>query len=51
MDYKLKVALGQACALRCGPGISDHAFGQALPDGKGKAEFVHNCTACHAPTW
>jgi hypothetical protein len=35
------------CALFCGLSIPNGAFGQALPDGKGKAEFVHNCTACH----
>ena len=47
MDYKLKLALGAACAFLCGPCISSQASGQTLPDGKGKAEFVHNCTACH----
>ena len=47
MDHKLKMALGAACAFLCGLSISNRAFGQALPDDKGKAEFVHNCTACH----
>src|SRR5271169_5535258 len=47
MDRKSKVALGAMCALLCGLCISNDAFAQTLPDGKGKAEFVHNCTACH----
>src|SRR5580692_801680 len=47
MDHKLKMALGAACTFLCGLSISNRAFGQALPDDKGKAEFVHNCTACH----
>jgi mono/diheme cytochrome c family protein len=38
---------GAACIVLCGLFLSNQAFGQALPDGKGKAEFVHNCTACH----
>ncbi len=46
MDRKLKLALG-ACTFLCGLSISTQVFGQALPDGRGKAEFVHNCTACH----
>ena len=47
MDQKFKVLFGAMCALWCGLCISNEAFGQTLPDGKGKAEFVHNCTACH----
>ena len=47
MDHKFNVLLGAMCALLCGLCISNEAFGQTLPDGKGKAEFVHNCTACH----
>ena len=35
------------CTLFCGLCISSGAFAQTLPDGKGKAEFIHNCTACH----
>ncbi|MEO6816983.1 MAG: c-type cytochrome, partial [Edaphobacter sp.] len=35
------------CALFCGLCLSPAAFGQNLPDGKGKAEFIQNCTACH----
>jgi hypothetical protein len=46
MNHKLKVVLG-ACTFLCGLSTSNQSFGQALPDGKGKAEFVHNCTACH----
>ena len=47
MDQKLKLVFGAACAFLCGLSLSNPAFSQALPDGKGKAEFVHNCTACH----
>jgi mono/diheme cytochrome c family protein len=45
MNLKLLLVLGAVNAF--GLGTSHQAFGQALPDGKGKAEFVHNCTACH----
>jgi hypothetical protein len=34
-------------ALFLGLCLSNEVFGQALPDGKGKAEFVESCTACH----
>ena len=47
MDQKFKVALGALFAFLCGVCLSMEAVGQALPDGKGKTEFVHNCTACH----
>ncbi|WP_348267899.1 c-type cytochrome [Edaphobacter paludis] len=47
MDQKFKLVFGAMCALFCGLCISNAAFGQNLPDGKGKAEFIHNCTACH----
>lgn len=47
MDQKLKLVFGTMCALLCGLCLSNAAFGQNLPDGKGKAEFIHNCTACH----
>jgi putative heme-binding domain-containing protein len=47
MDQKFKVALGAIFAFLCGLCLSIEAVAQALPDGKGKAEFVHNCTACH----
>jgi hypothetical protein len=46
MVHKLKLVLG-ACTFLCGLSLSNQIFGQALPNGKGKAEFVHNCTACH----
>jgi len=42
-----KVVFALACAFMCGLCLPKEAFGQALPEGKGKAEFVHNCTACH----
>ncbi len=47
MDQKFKVAFGTMCALWCGLCIANAASAQTLPDGKGKAELVHNCTACH----
>lgn len=47
MNQKLKVVLGALCAFLCFLCLSKEAQGQTLPDGKGKAEFVHNCTACH----
>jgi putative heme-binding domain-containing protein len=47
MDQKFRVMFGAMCALLCALCISKEAFGQTLPDGKGKAEFVDNCTACH----
>jgi mono/diheme cytochrome c family protein len=27
--------------------LTNGALGETLPEGKGKAEFVHICTACH----
>jgi hypothetical protein len=45
MKHKHKLILGTACTLLCGLSLS--ASAQTLPDDKGKAEFVHNCTACH----
>jgi mono/diheme cytochrome c family protein len=47
MDQKFKVAFATMCAFLCVLCISTEAFSQTLPEGKGKAEFVHNCTACH----
>jgi mono/diheme cytochrome c family protein len=47
MNRKLNFILGIACTLLCGLSLSASAFSQTLPDDKGKAEFVHNCTACH----
>ncbi len=47
MNHRFKGMLGAMGALWCGLCLSQAAFGETLPDGKGKAEFVHNCTACH----
>lgn len=47
MEHKITTVSRTLCALLCGLCLSCQAAGQALPDGKGKAEFVHNCTACH----
>ncbi|MDW5265215.1 MULTISPECIES: c-type cytochrome [Acidobacteriaceae] len=47
MNQKNKLVFGAMCALLCGLCLSNPALGQNLPDGKGKAEFIHNCTACH----
>jgi cytochrome c2 len=47
MDQKSKLVFWAMCTLFCGLCLSKEAFGQSLPDGKGKAEFIHNCTACH----
>lgn len=47
MNQKFKLVLGTMCALFCWTCLSNAASGQDLPDGKGKAEFVHNCTVCH----
>ena len=48
MDHKFKVVSGAMGTLLCALCISSAAFGQSLPDGKGKVEFDHNCTACHS---
>lgn len=47
MNHKLKVGLATVTALLCGLCLPNQISAQTLPDGKGKAEFVHNCTACH----
>jgi putative heme-binding domain-containing protein len=47
MDQRFKVVVGAICGFLCGLCLSTEARGQTLPDGKGKAEFEHNCTACH----
>src|SRR5665213_645592 len=44
MNQRFKLVFGAMCALLC---LSHAALAQNLPDGKGKAEFIHNCTACH----
>jgi hypothetical protein len=48
MDREFGIRFGAICAILCALGVSHKAICQTgLPDGKGKAEFVHNCTACH----
>jgi putative heme-binding domain-containing protein len=47
MDRKFTLAFAVTCALFCGLCLTNEAFGQTLPDGKGKAEFIESCTACH----
>jgi putative heme-binding domain-containing protein len=47
MGQKSKLVFGAICALLCGLCISNEAFGQTLPDGKGKAELLRICTVCH----
>jgi hypothetical protein len=47
MNRKSKLVFGAMCAFFCALCISNMAFGQTLPDGKGKAEFLRICTACH----
>jgi putative heme-binding domain-containing protein len=47
MDQRFKVMFRVICALLFSLCLLEEASGQALPDGKGKEEFVHNCTACH----
>lgn len=47
MSQKFKFVFAAMCALLCGLWLSNAALGQNLPDGRGKAEFIENCTACH----
>ena len=47
MGQKSKVVFGAIYVFLSVPCIASRASAQALPDGKGKTEFVHNCTACH----
>jgi mono/diheme cytochrome c family protein len=45
MNLKLLAMIGAIHAIAL---FAPHqSFGQALPEGKGKAEFVNNCTDCH----
>lgn len=44
MNHNLMPALA---AFLCGLCLCNQVFAETLPDGKGKTEFVHNCTACH----
>jgi putative heme-binding domain-containing protein len=48
MDRKLQLVFGAMGALLCGLCLSSAAFAQNLPDGTGKAEFIHNCLDCHS---
>jgi len=49
MDRKLQIVFGAMRTLFCGLCISSAAFAQTtLPDGLGKAEFIHNCLDCHS---
>lgn len=48
MDRKLQLAFGTMRALLCGLCLASAAFAQNLPDGTGKAEFIHNCLDCHS---
>ncbi len=47
MVRKFKVALAAVFAFLCSLCMASQNVAQALPDGKGKAEFVNSCTACH----
>lgn len=47
MNRKIRLVSGAIFALFCGFSLTNGAFGQALPEGKGKAELVRICTACH----
>jgi putative heme-binding domain-containing protein len=49
MDRKLQFVFSAMRALFCGLCLSSAAFAQTtLPDGTGKAEFIHNCLDCHS---
>jgi putative heme-binding domain-containing protein len=48
MDRKLQLVFSAMCSLFCGLCLSSIAFAQNLPDGTGKAEFIHNCLDCHS---
>ncbi|WP_433974800.1 c-type cytochrome [Tunturiibacter lichenicola] len=48
MDRKLQLVSGAMRALFCGLCLSSAVFAQNLPDGTGKAEFIHNCLDCHS---
>jgi putative heme-binding domain-containing protein len=48
MDRKLQQVFGAMRALFCGLCLSSAVFAQNLPDGTGKAEFIHNCLDCHS---
>jgi putative heme-binding domain-containing protein len=48
MDRKLQLVFGAMRTLLCGLCLSSAAYAQNLPDGTGKAEFIHNCLDCHS---
>ena len=48
MDRKLQLMFSATRALLCGLCLSSAASAQNLPDGTGKAEFIHNCLDCHS---
>ncbi len=48
MDRKLQLMFGATLTMFCGLCLSGAAFAQNLPDGTGKAEFIHNCLDCHS---
>lgn len=47
MNQKMQLASAAIAALLRSLCLTGVAVGQPLPDGKGKAEFVRICTACH----
>jgi putative heme-binding domain-containing protein len=49
MDRKLQLVFRAMRVFFCGLCLSSAAFAQTtLPDGTGKAEFIHNCLDCHS---
>jgi cytochrome c2 len=48
MDRKFQLMFGAMRALLCGLCLASAALAQNLPDGTGKAEFIHNCLDCHS---
>ncbi len=48
MNRKLQFVPGAMLAFLCGLCLASAAFAQNLPDGAGKAEFIHNCLDCHS---
>jgi Quinohemoprotein amine dehydrogenase A, alpha subunit, haem binding len=45
MNQRWKAMTGVVCVLSLTGAV--FAQKQTLPDGKGKAELIHSCTACH----
>jgi putative heme-binding domain-containing protein len=48
MDRKHQLVVGAMRAFLCGLCLTSAASAQNLPDGTGKAEFIHNCLDCHS---